>query len=192
MKNVCVFCGSSDRVDATFLREAAALGELLAKEGHTLVYGSGAKGLMGAMARSALLAGGRVVGVIPRFMFEKRWHMEGLTELHVTSDMHERKHMMIRMADAFVALPGGCGTLEEWLEVVTWKQLGLVTQPVVIVNVGGYYAPLLRMFDQAVTECFMREEHRELWTVVGAAEEVLPAIGSTAARHVDCPKLGVM
>ena len=176
MQTICVYCGSSTQVDETYFRAAEELGGLLAAGGHTLVYGGGALGLMGTLAHRALRGGGRVVGVIPQFMYEEKWHLDGLTELRVVADMHERKRMMAGMADAFVALPGGCGTLEELLEVVTWKQLGLVTKPIVMVNVNGYYDSLLQMFDRAVEEHFMRERHREMWTVVGSAAEVLPAI----------------
>ena len=176
MQTICVYCGSSTQVDEAFFRTADELGGLLAAEGDTLVYGGGSLGLMGTLAQSTLRGGGRVVGVIPQFMYEEKWHMEGLTELRVVADMHERKRTMAALADAFVALPGGCGTLEELLEIITWKQLGLVTQPIVIVNVNGYYDNLLQLFDRAVEEHFMRERHREMWTVVGSAAEVLPAI----------------
>ena len=176
MQTICVYCGSSTQVDEAFFRTADELGGLLAAEGDTLVYGGGSLGLMGTLAQSTLRSGGRVVGVIPQFMYEEKWHMEGLTELRVVADMHERKRTMAALADAFVALPGGCGTLEELLEIITWKQLGLVTQPIVIVNVNGYYDNLLQLFDRAVEEHFMRERHREMWTVVGSAAEVLPAV----------------
>lgn len=181
MQTICVYCGSSTQVDEIFFRTASDLGRMLAQNGDTLVYGGGSLGLMGELAQSALRAGGRVVGVIPRFMYEENWHMEGLSELLITTDMHERKQKMAGMADAFVALPGGCGTLEELMEIITWKQLGLVTQPIIIVNADNYYTPLLQMLDRAVEKHFMRERHRDMWTVVESAEEVLPAIEHATA-----------
>lgn len=176
MKSVCVYCGSSTQVDKTFFEVAARLGKILAENGITLVYGGGSLGLMGEIARSTLEAGGKVTGVIPRFMYEEDWYLPGLTELIIVETMHERKNKMAEIADGFVALPGGCGTMEELLEIITWKQLGLVTQPIVIVNTNGYYKPLLEMFSLSVEKNFMRDRHLQMWQQVQYAEDILPAL----------------
>lgn len=155
MKTVCVYCASSTKIDPAYTEAARCLGTLLGSRGIHVVNGAGNMGLMGTVSDAALAAGGRVTGVIPRFMVEQRWHHTGLSELIVTEDMHERKRTMLRLADAVIALPGGCGTLEELLEAITWKQLGLYLNPIVILNLKGYYDPLLAMFDRAIGEHFM-------------------------------------
>jgi hypothetical protein len=152
------------------------LGKILAETSHSIVYGGGALGLMGKLADSTLEAGGRIIGVIPRFMCEVEWNHTGLTELILVETMHERKEKMAMMADAVVALPGGCGTLEELLEVITWKRLGIFTKPIVIVNLEGYFDDIISMLNRAVDEHFMRNEHRHMWQVVETPEEVLEAI----------------
>ena len=135
---------------------------------------------MGQLANSTLEAGGKITGVIPRFMCDVEWNHTGLTELILVDTMHERKEKMAMMADAIVALPGGCGTLEELLEVITWKRLGIFTKPIVILNTEGYFDALIEMLNRAVDEHFMREEHRKMWAVVNEPEEVLPAIINSA------------
>lgn len=152
------------------------LGRLLARAGIELVYGGGSTGLMGAVADGALAEGGYVVGVLPRFMQEIEWGHAGLSDLLVVETMHERKRLMFETADAIVALPGGSGTLEELSEVITLKRLGMYTGPIVLVNTDGFYDTLLSFFDRAIQENFMDERHRTMWSVVGEAEEVLPAI----------------
>ena len=134
--------------------------------------------MMGVLADSVLKAGGEVTGVIPQFMCDAKWQHDGLTELVITDNMHERKEKMALLGDAAVALPGGCGTLEELLEVITWKQLGIYTKPIVIVNVGGYYDHLIAQFQQAADELFMRPQHLRMWTVVESAEQILDAIAN--------------
>lgn len=176
MRYICVYCASSTKVDATYFAAAEKLGKLLANSGLELVYGGGSIGLMGRIADAVLEAGGKVTGVIPRFMCEQEWDHNGLTELIMTETMHERKEKMAFMSDAAVALPGGCGTFEELLEVITWKQLGIFTKPIIIVNINGYYDPLIEMLNRAIEQNFMRDLHRAIWTVVNSAEEVLPAI----------------
>ena len=131
---------------------------------------------MRALADGALDAGGRVIGVIPRFMQELEWSHPDITELIVTQDMHDRKRRMMEMADAVVALPGGSGTFEELLEAITWKRLGLFTRPIVVVNTGGYYDPLIRQLETAIEGRFMDERHRNMWTVAASADEVPAAI----------------
>jgi uncharacterized protein (TIGR00730 family) len=176
MQNICVYCASSTQIDASFFDAADRLGKILAHEKLTIVCGGGSLGLMAKLADSALDAGGKVIGVIPTFMCDENWHHKNLSELIVTENMHERKEKMAIMSDAAIALPGGCGTLEELLEVITWKQLGLYTKPIVIVNTNGYYDALITMLHRAVEDKFMRELHRDLWIVVSEPEEVIDAI----------------
>ena len=173
MKTVCVYWASSTKIDPDYTEAARCLGTLLGSRGIRVVNGAGNMGLMGTVSDAALAAGGRVTGVIPRFMVEQRWHHTGLSELIVTEDMHERKRTMLRLADAVIALPGGCGTLEALLEAITWKQLGLYLNPIVILNLKGYYDPLLAMFDRAIGEHFMGVRHAGLWQVARSPQEAV-------------------
>jgi uncharacterized protein (TIGR00730 family) len=175
-KTICIYCASSTQVKPSYFDATDRLAKLLALEGHSIVYGGGAKGLMGQLADSMLQANGTITGVIPRFMCEVEWNHTKLTELILVETMHERKEKMATLADAVVALPGGCGTLEELLEVITWKRLGIFTKPIVIVNLEGYFDALVAMLNRAADEHFMREEHRHMWKVVETPEEVLAAI----------------
>lgn len=176
MRNICVYCGSSTKVDVAFLESAFRLGKILAQNDLRLVYGGGSLGLMGEVAKGVLSEGGQVTGVIPRFMYEENWYYPDVTELEIVETMHERKLKMAELADAFVALPGGCGTMEELFEIITWKQLGLTVKPIVIANINSYYSPLINMFDSSVKEQFMREKHLDMWKVVNNVNEILPAI----------------
>jgi hypothetical protein len=176
MQYICVYCASSSQINPIYFDAAEKLGKILSDNNLQLVYGGGSVGLMGQIADTMLAAGGRVTGVIPQFMCEQEWDHNGLTELIITETMHERKEKMAFMSDAAVALPGGCGTFEELLEVITWKQLGIFTKPIIIVNIDGYYDPLIEMLNRAIEQNFMRDLHRDIWTVVASAEEVLPAI----------------
>lgn len=185
IKKVCVYCASSSKVNSQYVVTARKLGKILAENDLELVYGGGSVGLMGVLADSVLENGGRVTGVIPRFMVEVEWQHNGLTELVLTETMHERKEKMAELADAVVALPGGCGTMEELLEMITWKQLGIHSQPIVIVNVNEYYTHLLAQFQQAADELFMRPQHLEMWSVVTDADEVLRAIENGKDIHED-------
>jgi len=162
MRRICVFCGSSAGARPAYAEAASVLGALLAKRGIGLVYGGGRLGLMGIVADAALSAGGAVLGVIPQAMVQQERVHTGLTELRVVASMHERKAVMSELADAFIAMPGGFGTLEEFCEVLTWTQLGLQRKPCGILNVCAYFDHLLRLFDQAVEERFLRPEHRAL------------------------------
>ena len=171
---VCVYCASS-RISHPDYREAALrLGSVLASHGFTIVYGGGAAGSMGALADGALSAGGRVVGVLPRFMADLEWGHKGLTELHLVEDMRTRKHIMLSRSQAAVALPGGSGTLEELLEAITLKRLGLYLNPIVLVNTRNFFDPLIAQLEQAVRERFMDERHLRMWQVV-AQPELVPA-----------------
>lgn len=162
---VCIFCGSSAGARPSYRTAAEALGRALASQHRTLVYGGGNVGLMGAVADAALAGGGRVVGVIPQHLVAREVAHRGLTELRVVESMHERKQLMADLADAFVLLPGGLGSLEEFFEVWTWGQLGLHRKPYGLLNVDGYYDPLLALLDHAVAERFVRPEHRGLLLV---------------------------
>lgn len=176
VKTIAVYCASSNKVRASFLSAAERLGELIAAEGQRLVYGDGGIGLMAAVARGALKAGGEVVGVIPQFMVDQGWNNPESTKTIVTQTMHERKAKIVEISDAMVALPGGIGTFEELLECLTWKQLGLHHNPVVILNTEGYYDKLLECIDLMVDEQMMRPIHKEMFVVVSEPEQVLPAI----------------
>jgi uncharacterized protein (TIGR00730 family) len=172
--SVCVFCGSSGRVHARYRAAAARLGALMAENGIRLVFGGGHIGLMGVIADAVLAAGGEAVGVIPEFLVSRELAHTRLTELRVVPSMHARKQAMFELADGFAALPGGVGTLEETLEVMTWRDLGLHDKPVVLVDVGGYWRPLLDLFDHLAAERFSRR-HEQLFTVVDGPDAALEA-----------------
>ncbi len=162
MNAICVFCGSHPGADPAYAEAARSLGRALAERDTTLVYGGGHVGLMGVIADAALEAGGEVIGVMPQALVEREIGHTGLTKLHVVQSMHERKALMSRLSEGFIALPGGNGTLEEFFEVLTWAQLGEHGKPCGLLNVSGYYDPLLAVFDRMVEKAFLREEHREL------------------------------
>jgi uncharacterized protein (TIGR00730 family) len=162
-KSVCVFCGSAPGARPSYSAAARELGTALAHHGITLVYGGGRLGLMGIVADATLAAGGRVIGVIPRMLIERELAHPSLTRQHVVTTMHERKTLMAEMSDAFVGLPGGMGTFDELVEIVTWAQLGLHAKPVVLANIENYFAPLYTMLDNAVTERFVTPESRARW-----------------------------
>jgi uncharacterized protein (TIGR00730 family) len=162
VKRLCVFCGSSTGRQPVYADAARALGEALARRGLGLVYGGGSVGLMGVLAEAALGAGGEVIGVLPRGLASKELAHDGLSQLHLVDTMHERKALMASLADGFVALPGGLGTLEELLEVFTWAQLGIHRKPVGLVNVAGYWDHLLALLAHAVGEGFVRPEYAAL------------------------------
>lgn len=164
MKSVCVYCGSSIGARPVYAQHAAALGTRLANEGLALVYGGGNVGLMAVVADAALAAGGEVIGVIPEQLVGWEVAHRGLTRLEIVATMHERKARMFDLSDAFVALPGGFGTLDEMFEMLTWRQLGLGDKPCAFLDVDGYFAPLMAMLDRMLREGFLREEHRsDLW-----------------------------
>src|SRR4051812_40874818 len=165
IRTVCVFCAASPGADPVYVAGAAAMGRLLAGSGRRLVYGGGRTGLMGALADGALAAGGEVIGVMPRHLVEREVAHRGLSELRVVDSMHDRKAQLAELADGFVALPGGLGTLEELFEVWTWGQLGLHRKPYGLLEMAGYYAPLLAFLDHAVSAGFIRSEYRALLVV---------------------------
>jgi uncharacterized protein (TIGR00730 family) len=176
IRTVCVYCSSSDRTPPVYLEAAAHLGRALAEAGIGIVYGGSSLGSMGHMATAALEAGGKVTGILPRFMDELEWGNRALTELRIVDDMHERKRLMLELSDAVIALPGGCGTLEELFEAITWKRLGLYFGPVVMVNVNGFYDPCIQLLDRTVDEGFMNAKHREMWSVVANPDDVVEAL----------------
>ncbi len=160
MTSLCVFCGSSPGASPDYASAAAALGELLATRGTTLVYGGGKRGVMGVLADACLARGGTVVGVIPSHLWDREVGHTGVSEMHVVASMHERKARMTELADAFLALPGGIGTMEEFFEVWTWGQLGLHAKPLGLLNAGGYFDPLIRFLDHMVDERFLGPDQR--------------------------------
>jgi hypothetical protein len=179
VKRVCVFCGSSPGARPAYRAAAEQLGAALAARGLGLVYGGARVGLMGALADAALAAGGEVVGVLPSALERYEVAHEQLTQLERVSSMHERKARMAELADAFVALPGGVGTLEETFEILTWGQLGIHAKPCALLDVEGYFAPLLALLDSAVAERFVKPEHRALLLVDDDPERLLDRL----ARH---------
>lgn len=174
---VCVYCGSSIRIAEHFKQSTQQFGRLMADHGSQLVYGGGRVGLMGLLADTVLAAGGRVIGIIPEHIQALEVGHHGLSELHVVDSMHTRKRMMFERSDAFVALPGGMGTLDELVEIITWRQLGLHDKPLIMVNDQGYWAPFLALFDHMVQAGFCRPQHRGLVQVVDRVEDVFPALG---------------
>lgn len=177
--SVCVYSASSTKIDSTYFQAAEELGRLLANHHLRLINGAGSIGLMRSVADAVLENGGEVTGVIPYFMVEQNWHHQGLTELIEVASMHERKQKMADLSDAVIALPGGCGTLEELLEIITWKQLGLYLNPIIILNINGFFTPLLEMLDKAIDENFMRRQHGDIWKVAQTPEEAIRLLYST-------------
>ena len=165
LHTVCVFCAAGEGRSPLYAAEARAMGAYLAGSGRRLVYGGGRTGLMGALAEGALAAGGEVIGIMPKHLVDHEVAHTGLTELRVVSSMHERKAMLAELSDGFLAMPGGLGTLEELFEIWTWGQLGLHRKPYGMLNVNGYFTPLLTFLDHAVTEQFFRPEYRALLVV---------------------------
>jgi uncharacterized protein (TIGR00730 family) len=175
---VCVYCASSRTAHADYRLAARRLGEVLAGAGITIVYGGGAAGSMGALADGALEAGGRVIGILPRFMADLEWGHPGLSDLQLVEDLRTRKHLMLTLSQAAIALPGGSGTLEELLEAITLKRLGLYLNPIVLINTRGFFDPLLEVLRRAVSEHFMDTRHLSMWQVVATPDEIPQALAS--------------
>jgi uncharacterized protein (TIGR00730 family) len=192
IKSVCVYSASSTQIAPVYFEVAEELGRLLAHKRINLINGAGCIGLMAATSNAALAEGGTVTGVIPRFMVEQGWHHQGLTRLVETDTMHERKQLMAEMSDGVIALPGGCGTLEELLEIITWKQLGLYLKPIVILNIDGYYNPLLEMLKNAIDGNFMRKEHQAIWQVASTAEEAIDMLYHAPAWNRELRKIAAI
>ena len=180
IKGVCVYCGSGKGLNSAYAVAARKLGKALADHGIRLVYGGGSLGLMGEVARAALGGGGKVTGIIPDFLGSRELMLKDVDELIVVENMHVRKQLMFDRADAFVALPGGVGTLEELVEQLTWSQLGRHSKPIVIANIGGFWDPFLKLLDHMKGETFIRSGLDVHYTVVDKAEDILPAIFAAA------------
>ncbi len=185
IQNVCVYCGSSSKVDDKYKTAATNLGRLIANEGWGVVYGGGRVGLMGLVADSALEHGASVIGIIPEHIQEREVQHNDLSELHVVDTMHVRKQMMVDKSQAFVILAGGLGTLDELFELLTWKQLGLHDQPIVIVNIDGYWTQMLAAMKHIASEGFMREDDLNMFVVVDDVEAVPEALKNAPAQKFD-------
>jgi len=186
MKRLCVFCGSSVGVNPAYAEVATTLGTLLAERGIGLVYGGGNVGLMGVIADAALAAGGEVIGVIPQALADREVAHHGVTELRIVDSMHTRKAMMADLSDAFLAMPGGVGTFEEFFEAITWTQLGLHRKPCGLLNVAGFYTPLALFIDQAVSDGFIKPVHRAAIIVDDDPARLLDTL--TTIEVPDVPK----
>jgi uncharacterized protein (TIGR00730 family) len=185
LRRICVFCGSSAGTRDVYQQAAQTVGQLLCRRGIELVYGGGRVGLMGIVANASLNEGGRVIGVIPQALADKEVAHTGLTELRIVGSMHERKALMADLSDAFMSLPGGFGTWEEFFEVLTWSQLGIQRKACGLLNVDGYYDPLLGMADRAYSEGFVREAHRDLLLSDADPERLLDRLSSYAVPATD-------
>jgi len=192
IRRVCVYCASSEKSDTIYLDAARRVGEILAENAIVTVYGGGAIGSMGRLAEGVLAKGGKIVGVIPRFMQELEWDHKGLSELQVVENMRERKHIMLTGSDAAIALPGGSGTLEELIEAISLKRLGIYLNPIVIVNVRKFFDPLLAMLRRCIEERFMDERHAAMWQVATGPEDVLRAIHSSPRWTHDARRFATM
>lgn len=179
VSRISVYCASSSKIDPAYMEEAYKVGQLLARVGITLINGAGNMGLMKASSDGCLEAGGRAVGIIPGFMIAEGWCHQGMSEIIETPDMHIRQQKMAEAGDAAIVLPGGCGSMAELFELITWKQLGLYLKPIVILNTKGYYDALLQQLEQAAEEQFMRKEHLQIWRVAQTAEEAVQLATST-------------
>ncbi len=184
MRSIAVYCGSSFGAEELYKQHAFALGKTLAERGITVVYGGANVGLMGEVAEGALQEGGKVIGVLPRFLQRKELAHEGLSELHLVETMHERKLKMNDLCDGVIALPGGFGTMEELFEMLTWGQLGLHAKPVALLNTGGFYDGLLAFLDTMSNHGFLKRDNREMLLVGASAEEVLEKMNSYSPPKV--------
>ena len=192
INSVCVYSASSTKIDPVYFQAAEELGRLLAEHHIRLINGAGSIGLMCSVADAVLKNGDEVTGVIPHFMVEQNWHHTGLTELIEVESMHERKQKMANLSDGIIALPGGCGTLEELLEIITWKQLGLYLNPIIILNVNAFFDPLLEMLEKAIEENFMRQQHGDIWKVARTPEEAVKLLYETPVWDISIRKFAAI
>jgi uncharacterized protein (TIGR00730 family) len=176
MEKICVYCASSTKIDKVYFEATGKLAKLFVNENIKVVFGGGAGGLMGKLADTIIENGGKIKGIMPKFMKEIEWAHKGVTDFEFTETMHERKTKYLENIDGLVALPGGSGTLEELLEAITLKRLGLFTKPIVILNTNNYYEPLKNMLSKCVSENFMHEKHLKMWTFVNEPEDVIHAL----------------
>lgn len=184
---ICVFASSSSLMHDMYVIAASELGKIIVAEGYEVIYGGGETGLMGVLADTVLREGGKITGVIPRFMKDEGWGHRLLTEMRVTEDMHTRKKTMFSGADSVIALPGGIGTLEELTEAITLKQLGLFNGPIVILNTLGFYDLLLKLLDKMISENFLRPKHKEIWSVASTPAEALDKVKNYGG-WIDSPR----
>ncbi len=183
LTSVCVYCGSSFGSDPAHEAAATRLGQIIAEAGLRLVYGGGSVGLMGTVANAALESGGKVTGIIPRFLEKREVMLESLEDLVITNDMHERKHLMFERADAFIALPGGIGTLEEAVEMMTWAQLGQHKKPVLLANINGFWSPLLELLDHMRAQGYIRPDTEVTYLVAKKIEDILPMLQQSVSER---------
>ncbi len=188
IKKVCVYCASSDKINEKYFEATRVIAKALVKNNTTVVYGGGARGLMGTLADTVIEESGRIIGIMPHFMKEVEFHHKDVNEFIFTADMHERKKQFMVGVDALITLPGGCGTFEELMEAITLKRLGIFTKPIVILNLDGYYDPLLNMLEQAIEEGFLSENHRPIWSVFTEPGKVLETIQQSAPWSNDAIK----
>ncbi len=176
IRSVCVYCASSTRADPVYLQAAEQLGRILARNSLAVVYGGGGVGSMGRLADGVLAEDGTVIGIIPRFMKELEWFHEGVPELVLVDDLHDRKRALLDRADAVVALPGGSGTLDELLEAISLKRLGVFLGPIVMINTRGFFDPCIEVLERCISERFMDRRHRSMWQVVDEPDQVMAAL----------------
>jgi len=188
IKKVCVYCASSDKINEKYFEATRVIAKALVKNNTTVVYGGGARGLMGTLADTVIEENGRIIGIMPHFMKEVEFHHKDVNEFIFTADMHERKKQFMVGVDALITLPGGCGTFEELMEAITLKRLGIFTKPIVILNLDGYYDPLLNMLEQAIEEGFLSENHRPIWSVFTEPAKVLETIQQSTPWSNDAIK----
>ena len=189
---ICVYAASSPQAAPVYMDAARALGEILAQNGCTVVYGGGSQGLMGALADGALAAGGEVIGILPKFMADLEWGHPGLTHLDLVEDMRERKHKLLTGSDAVIALPGGCGTLEELFEAITLKRLGLYFNPILLLDTNAFYQPLQAFLQQVIEQKFLNPEHAQMWSLVREPTDVLSAIAATPKWREDARNYAIV
>ena len=189
---ITIYAASSGQAAPAFVEAARRLGQTLAAHGHTLINGAGRTGLMAASAEGCMQAGGEAIGIIPQFMIDQQWEHKGMTRLIVTPDMHRRKEQMAQLSNACVALPGGVGTLEELLEIITWKQLGLYLKPIIVLNTAGYYDRLFDLLRRAVDEQFRHPRHLDIWQVAATPEDALHLAATTPLWDASIRKLAAL
>ncbi len=183
IEKVTIYCASSDKIDPVYYHGAEQIAEILVQNKIAILFGGGAKGLMGQLADTASAKGGKIIGIMPAFMKKVEWQHNGLSKLILVKDMHQRKKRLLKNTDAVIALPGGSGTLEELLEAITLKKLGIFTKPIIIFNQNNFFQPLIEMFDKCIEENFMRAKHREIWSVITEPSELMDSIKN--APHWD-------
>jgi len=176
IKRVCVYCASSDKVDPVYFDAVAVLAKQFVSNDIQVVYGGGATGLMGKLADEVISLGGHIIGIMPNFMNDVEWAHKHVPEFHFVGDMAERKKKFLEISDALVALPGGCGTLEELFEAITLKRLGLFTKPIVILNINGFYDHLVALLDKCIEQKFMAEIHRNMWSILEDPAEIITTL----------------